>query len=938
MFVWCVGFAYATVLALAFQKLILPLLPNLHAQHGLLQNDAIHFHEVAAAMAEKIRAVGWSAWRLYPETNSSANVGLLAALYALLGADPAWFIPVNAAAHALGATMLYRMGLALWPGAIGRLGGLATATLFIAFPSALQWYGQNHRDAFAIAGSFLILYPSILLWSIEKPPGPAFWRSALLHTSAGVVLTALVRPHMLQVMVAGLGAGWLVVFLRATLGGDLRRARGRLASFAALIVIVAAGSQLAPNNENFNKIVNLESVGAGAQQTQGPGTPEWQWHRSKYVPSELDGLLQQLSVIRAHFAYEGRNAGSLLDGDRLPDHAGSAAAYFPRALLAGLFAPFPDTWTVHPTPVRLLGAMETLIWYLLAPGILLFAWYRPSNAFLVGLTFAAVLLAILGYSQPVVGTLYRERFGIWLFVALLGMTGWSLVLRRLLTTVDSAAGDSSVPERNDAAATAPGMTGLAAAGAAVLIVTFLTFFGFVIRDLILVKTFGMTSDLGGFFSAAMLPMFFVTFLSFPFADAMTKRFLELPMAARQEFVQSLLGVACALLFGTGLAVALFAKPIVAVVMSTADASQVDRAAWMLRCFTPILMFSGWTVIGNAVLNLNHRARAAAIAQITVPIIAIASIWLLYDRLGVYAAIVGMLLGMTVNVALVFRLTRDLGIALLPARRDKVVLRPVLENYMLLALAAIFTAATVPLNYAFAGTLDAGSISIWAFGSKMVQLVSGMAGVAIGAVVLPHLGRLVAGRRTAQLESDTFFLLIGGTWIGIFCALTVDLFAEPLVVLLLEGGKVSHAQSLQLARILSLGALQLPATIVSVLVLKLAAVSGSSWRAVLAAAVGFAVNAVGDKLLTPWLGLLGIAIASTMAAALAAALLMILTRKRSGIPPRKFLAVFAGWGIMIGLSVSYHFHSDAALAATLIAFAVVAWASWKQLSRKHALAG
>lgn len=45
--VWCIGFAYASFLALAMQKLMLPLHPSLHAEHGLLQNDAIFFHNTA---------------------------------------------------------------------------------------------------------------------------------------------------------------------------------------------------------------------------------------------------------------------------------------------------------------------------------------------------------------------------------------------------------------------------------------------------------------------------------------------------------------------------------------------------------------------------------------------------------------------------------------------------------------------------------------------------------------------------------------------------------------------------------------------------------------------------------------------------------------------------------------------------------------------------
>jgi peptidoglycan biosynthesis protein MviN/MurJ (putative lipid II flippase) len=934
LFVWCIGFAYATVVALAFQKLVLPLMPGLHAQYGLLQNDAIQFHLSAVAMAEKIRAVGWSAWHLYPENNYAGNVGLLGALYALFGPDPAWFIPINAAAHALGGAMLYRMGRLLWPGAVGVVGGLVAAIAFIGFPSSLQWYGQNHRDAFAIAGTFLLLYPYLELWSLDATPSRTFWKRTAMSTLCGMLLVVFVRPHLFQILAAGFAAAWGVIFLRVAFRRDLRRKWAPLAVHAFLICAVAAGSLLIPRDRNFNKIVDQPTIGG---EEAAAGQRPWEWHPSRSLPKPLDHVLQQISVIRAHFAYEGRFAGSLEDGARIPDDAASAAAYAPRAFVVGLLAPFPDTWTIHPTAVRLVGAIETFVWYLLAAGIAVLVWYHRSDAFLVGLAFACVLLTILGYTYPVVGTLYRERYGIWMFIALFGTLGWSLVLTKMLAVTERA-GAGAGPEAaesatSDAAAPvrAAGMSGVAAAGAAVLIITFLTFLGFVIRDLTLVKTFGMTAELGGFFSAAMLPMFFVSFLSFPFADSMTKPFLELDAPGRRQLVRSLLGVACLLLFGTGAVVLCFAERIVAVVMSSADAAQIAEAASMLRCFTPILMFSGWTVIGNAVLNLNARAREAALAQMSVPALAVAAIWVFHESWGVYAAVAGMLAGMAANIALVAHLARGLGISLVPAMRPRTALGAVLGNYASLAVAAVFSAAIVPLNYAFAGTLDGGSISIWALGAKIVQLVSGMAGIAVSAVVLPHLGSLVAGRRSHQLGNDTFFLLAAGTWIAIVCAIGIDLFAEPVVVLMLEGGKITHEQSLQLAGILSFGALQLPAVIASALILKVAAVSGSSRFAVLAAGAGFVVNAAGDWILTPMVGLLGIAISSAAGASLSAALLMLLTRKRSGMALSKILAVFSAWVVMVGISVSVHFHSSAALTATLIAFGVVAWATWRQVA-------
>ena len=61
-------FCYAACTALIFQKLLLPMIPSLHAGDGLLVHDAIFFHTEAINLANQIRESGWSNWSLWPAT------------------------------------------------------------------------------------------------------------------------------------------------------------------------------------------------------------------------------------------------------------------------------------------------------------------------------------------------------------------------------------------------------------------------------------------------------------------------------------------------------------------------------------------------------------------------------------------------------------------------------------------------------------------------------------------------------------------------------------------------------------------------------------------------------------------------------------------------------------------------------------------------------
>ena len=61
LILWIIFFCFSTSAALLFQKLLLPLVPSLHAGLGLLDGDSFRFHIVAVQLAEKIHNTGWSA-------------------------------------------------------------------------------------------------------------------------------------------------------------------------------------------------------------------------------------------------------------------------------------------------------------------------------------------------------------------------------------------------------------------------------------------------------------------------------------------------------------------------------------------------------------------------------------------------------------------------------------------------------------------------------------------------------------------------------------------------------------------------------------------------------------------------------------------------------------------------------------------------------------
>lgn len=943
---WCLGFIFASFMAVLFQKVVLPLVPDMHAGHGLLRNDAIVFHNIAVEAAERIRVNGWSEWRLFP--GAAGNVGILSAIYALLGPDPAWFIPINAAAHATGAMLIYRMGGRLWPGNAGMLGGLVAGVAFLVFPSALQWYGQNHKDAFAIAGILLVLDAWLELHARQQTSAGAL-SLLVVRTTLGAVLIGVVRPYFPAVLICAMGASSVVV----TLPGLIRRLRPAMYSLfsqLALVMVVAIVAVL------FAR-VDVANMGAGAYLVGDSGGVQlssllnseigknWHWQPTSIVPAEIDTGLKRASEIRVNVVAFGRSvgAGSEVDGERLPNNVLSALAYMPRALIVGLFAPFPDTWGQRVSAPRLVGAVETMIWYVFALGFVVTLWRMPTRQLFAGVIFCATVLVMLAYIHPNVGTLYRQRFGAWQFFLLCGAVGWaSLILatldQRTAARGQEGSGSLSADGGIPAGAVSSSVDRLAASGAVVIMITVLCYLGFLTRDLLLVKQLGMNEGLDAFFTAIMVPMFFVTFLAMPMADALTLPFLSArgdeSGARRELLIRHMLGFAILLLGAVAALVAIAAPQIISLVLG-GGSHKSDAAATMLRWFAPIILLSAWTVVGNAALNALGRSRAAALGQLVVPIITIIALVALSPGDAAVAAIGGMLLGTTLNLVWVVFCLRPCSIRLTPALPDSSVVRAVTPSYRRLAGAALLTAVLIPMNYAFAASVASGAVAAWALASKIVVLFSGLASVGASSVVLPYLAHLLAHGVKKGMRDDAYFLLVAGGWVGGLLAVGAVLFAEPLVGAALSGS-LSQAQVVELANIVKVGVLQLPVAIAGALIAKMAIVSGVSSRVLVAALAGFICNLAVNAVLVAYVGVLGVAIGALSAMVVTTLSLAVGANRRIGLSFRELLILFASWLVWAGVCIAIESHNTMAIECAALAMLGMAWAQFTLCRDSRAL--
>ena len=382
--------------------------------------------------------------------------------------------------------------------------------------------------------------------------------------------------------------------------------------------------------------------------------------------------------------------------------------------------------------------------------------------------YALFFLTISGFVTPNVGTLYRIRYAYLFLLLLIGTLGWThwIIERRartlthppqqseLLQTHPEAV--SRVPENTvdasgiaanvaDTALVPQTRVGVATTGLLVIVLSLVSSLGFFLRDLLMARQHGFGDELDAFFIAMMIPMFLVTVLSIPLGTAITPAFMRerghLSAAAAQTLVSRVSLIAVLSL--SALAILLytltpFLLPYLALGFS---ASKLERALTLTYWALPLMVASGSVIIGNALLNSMQSFALPSWAQAIVPVTAISVLLIFGNSWGAIAAVVGMLLGQILNLAIVVFALNRYGLSLRPRWKGNLshheMLRSFATQYLPLVAAALFIALAQPIGNVMASSLASGSIGALNLGNKIVLFVTGLIGTAIATAILPH---------------------------------------------------------------------------------------------------------------------------------------------------------------------------------------------------------
>ena len=178
-------------------------------------------------------------------------------------------------------------------------------------------------------------------------------------------------------------------------------------------------------------------------------------------------------------------------------------------------------------------------------------------------------------------------------------------------------------------------------------------------------------------------------------------------------------------------------------------------------------------------------------------------------------------------------------------------------------AAFLMSGTSVVGQSMAATLDAGSVSAFAYGSKVTNLLLGIGVLAVSTAVLPHFSRLVTiadwpGLRHTLLTYSCWLLL--GT-IPVTAALIY--YSEHVVAFVFQRGAFTEADSHLASRVQAMLLLHVPVYAVGMMFVRLISALNANYLMLWSNVINLMTFVVLSYVLMPQLGVVGIALATSI---------------------------------------------------------------------------
>lgn len=372
---------------------------------GAFASDGYVYQIELGNLAEALRTGGFRAWLNTPALLHLRPYSLaVAPLQRWARVSVATLEPLNLIYYLLLLILVFKLGQEVFD----RRAGLLAATIVGLWPSLLLHTTQIVKDPLMILAVLTVVL--IVVQWLTRVYSPRRVIAASVAAAFAALTISIVRLAMWNMIRAVAALGLILLVVRQV--RERRFLKANCASAVLLILVILVIPYFRTSLQSEPEQGNLSIAERVAD------LPLW----------------ERITKRRHGFGKRAQNPeyvpGSNIDVEVPFESEGDLVRYLPRAVAIGLFAPFPNLWFAQGTQVGITGrwisGAETLLTYFLEALAAIGLWQNRRQLTVWLLLATAVLgTTALGLIVLNIGSLYRQRYPLWILLVILGAGGAS---------------------------------------------------------------------------------------------------------------------------------------------------------------------------------------------------------------------------------------------------------------------------------------------------------------------------------------------------------------------------------------------------------------------------------------------------------------------------------------------------------------------------------
>ncbi len=433
--------------------------------------------------------------------------------------------------------------------------------------------------------------------------------------------------------------------------------------------------------------------------------------------------------------------------------------------------------------------------------------------------------------------------------------------------------------------------------------------GFV-REVVSARYFGTSVDMDAYLAAATIPTILFGVFNGALVSALVPAFSELVAKGEEESAWRLgstifngLLVALALLAAIGWLLAPAIVPLVAHGFAAQEMLEtIDITRWLL----PTIIATSLSGVVGSMLNAKHHFYAPAIGGAVINILTVVTVVLLAPRLGIYALVLGTILGLFAQLLVQFPV-------IVAAKMYRFAFDPrhpgFAKIFAMLGPIVIGSAAgqmAFFFDRNFASTLTAGNIAGMNYSTKLVGFPQQIFAAAIATVIFPLFASQFARADFAGVRRSVVTGLRLVLLVTLPASIALVALARPIIATLFQRGAFGESATQLCASLLPFSAAGLVGLGASVVLTRCCFACKETRITVAISVFTVVLNVLLSLLWLPSLGARGLLLANSVSQSLQAALLLGLVWRLVGSFDWKTLSIAAsrilGCSLLMGIAL------------------------------------